>query len=147
MTKILFVCLGNICRSPLAEGIARNYIQMHDLQIEVQSAGTGSWHIGESPCENSQIVAQNHNIDISTQKARQVNTEDFITFDYIIALDASNLRDLKQMGCNKAIKLGNYGYNGEDVPDPYFFDGFEGFEKVYSMIETSVITFLKQFNK
>ena len=142
--KILFVCLGNICRSPLAEAIARDYIKKNNLNIKVDSAGTGSWHVGEAPCENSQKVAQLHDIDISNYKARQVTKEDFKKFNIIVALDDSNIGDLTNMGCTNLSKLGFYGYNNEDVPDPYFFNGFEGFEKVYNMIEKCVITLLME---
>ncbi len=147
MKKILFVCLGNICRSPLAHGIAESLIEQQALPFEVDSAGTGSWHIGESPCSNSIKVAKLYGIDISHQRARQVKKEDFTHFDYIIALDQKNFHDLQQLGCPNLFKLGNYGYHGEDVPDPYFFNGFDGFEKVYSMIETCVKNFLQQHSE
>lgn len=147
MTKILFVCLGNICRSPLAQGIAQDYINKNNLEIYVESAGTGSWHIGESPCENSIKVAKLNGIDISHQKARQVNKRDFKEFDHIVALDSKNIKDLKSLGCQNPLKLGDFGCNGEDVPDPYFFNGFEGFHKVFSMIETCVINCLEHHKK
>jgi len=136
--SILFVCLGNICRSPLAEGIARKLIKEQGLDIEVDSAGTGDWHVGSSPCENSIIVARHHGIDISRLRARQVGHDDFERFDLIVALDESNYRDLKRLGAVALVKLGAYGHDNEDVPDPYFFKGFEGFEKVYAMIESAV---------
>jgi len=140
MKKVLFVCLGNICRSPLAEGITREYIKERDLEIEVDSCGTGSWHVGETPCENSIKVAQLHNVDISSLKARQITQKDFTAFDTIIALDGDNMASLLQMGCpkSKLEKLGAFGWKNEDVPDPYFFDGFEGFEHVYKMIDECV---------
>lgn len=143
MKSILFVCLGNICRSPIAEGIARHLITQYDYPITVDSAGTGHWHIGEAPCPHSITVAQNHGIDISSLRARQVTKEDFIAFDIIIALDQSNYRDLKAMGCPNLTKLGTYGFEGADVPDPFFFEGFEGFEQVFTMIETSVQSLLQ----
>ena len=140
MKSILFVCLGNICRSPLAEGIAREYVKNNNLTIEIDSCGTGNWHVGEAPCDNSIEVANRHNVDISIQKSRQVTKEDLKKFEKVIALDSSNYEDLLQMGCpkDKLSKLGFYGFNNEDVPDPYFFNGFEGFEKVYEMINTCV---------
>jgi len=138
MNSILFVCLGNICRSPLAEGIAKKIIQEKNLDIKIDSAGTGDWHIGESPCDNSIKVAAQNNIDISMLKGRQVTKEDFNTFDLIIALDDSNIANLKKVSEQEVIKLGSYGHNDEDVPDPYFFDGFEGFDKVFEMIEKCV---------
>ncbi len=140
MKTILFVCLGNICRSPLAEGMARNYVEKKKLDIEVDSCGTSSWHIGEAPCDNSIKIAAINGIDISSLKARQITKTDLDKFEKIIALDDKNYKDLIDMGCpsNKLSKLGFYGYNNEDVLDPYFFNGFEGFEKVYEMINICV---------
>lgn len=136
--SILFVCLGNICRSPLAEGIAKNYIKEKKLDLVIESAGTGHWHIGEKPCENSIKVALLNGVDISNQKARQVKKEDFKNFDLIVGLDDSNIQNLKNLGCRNPLKLGNFGFNGECVPDPYFFNGFEGFDKVFEMIDICV---------
>ncbi len=138
MQSVLFVCLGNICRSPLADGIAREFVKKYDLDVVVDSAGTGDWHIGEMPCANSIKVAKLHNIDISMLRARQVKKEDFTKFELIVALDSSNYNDLKKMGATNLVKLGDYGYDGADVPDPYFFKGFNGFEKVYEMIDVCV---------
>jgi len=134
MKSILFVCLGNICRSPLAEGIAKKL----NSEYYIDSCGTGSWHIGETPCANSIKIASQHGIDISRYRARQFSSEDIARFDHIIALDESNLNDLKLLGATNAIKLGSFGYDNMDVPDPYFFNGFEGFEKVYAMIHDCV---------
>ena len=136
--SILFVCLGNICRSPLAEGIAKNYIKEKNLNLVIESAGTGHWHIGEKPCDNSIKVALLNGVDISNQKAQQVKKSDFKNFDLIVGLDDSNISNLKNLGCKNLIKLGDFGFNGECVPDPYFFDGFEGFDKVFEMIDVCV---------
>lgn len=138
MKSVLFVCLGNICRSPIAEGVARKWIEEGGHSITVDSAGTGSWHVGEAPCEHSVTVAKNNGIDISHLRARQVSQNDFTTFDLIVALDSSNYDDLKALGCRNLVKLGDYGYGGEDVPDPYFFKGFEGFDRVFAMIDSCV---------
>ena len=132
------MCLGNICRSPLAEGIAKNYIKEKNLDLIIESAGTGHWHIGEKPCENSIKVAKLNGVDISKQKARQVKKEDFKNFDLIVGLDDSNISNLKNLGCKNPLKLGSFGFDGECVPDPYFFDGFEGFDKVFEMIDICV---------
>ena len=136
--SILFVCLGNICRSPLAEGIAKNYIKEKNLNLVIESAGTGHWHVGEKPCDNSIKVALLNGVDISKQKAQQVKKSDFKNFDLIVGLDDSNISNLKNLGCKNPIKLGDFGFNGECVPDPYFFDGFEGFDKVFEMIDICV---------
>jgi len=136
--SILFVCLGNICRSPIAEGVARKLLEESAHEITVDSAGTGNWHTGETPCDNSVRVAHNHGVDISSLRARQVKHKDFKTFDLIVALDQNNYNDLKALGCKNLVKLGDYGYEGKDIPDPYFFKGFEGFETVYTMIESCV---------
>ena len=140
MQTVLFVCLGNICRSPLAEGIARHYIEEKKLDMSVDSCGTGNWHIGEPPCENSIKVAKMHGIDISMLRARQITPKDFAAFDIFVALDESNIASLLQMGApkEKVVKLGAFGWENKDVPDPYFFDGFDGFEYVYEMIENCV---------
>jgi protein-tyrosine phosphatase len=138
MKRILFVCLGNICRSPLAEGITRQIVQNRNLSIETDSAGTSSWHEGEHPCENSIRVAQANGIDISSQISRPVNASDHARFDHIIAMDAQNRNDLEAMGFQNVHLLGDFGgFGGKDVPDPYFFPGFEGFEKVFQMIRTA----------
>ncbi len=144
MKSILFVCLGNICRSPLAEGIAKKIASEKHLDLTIDSAGTGDWHIGQAPCPNSIKVASLHNIDISGYKGRQVTPEDFSKYDLIVGLDESNMSNLKKLGATQHVKLGHFGYHDADVPDPYFFDGFEGFDKVFEMIETCVTQLLKE---
>lgn len=144
MRSILFVCLGNICRSPLAQGIAEKIIKEEGLDIRVDSAGTGDWHIGEAPCPHSIKVAALNSVDISMQKGRQIEAADLETFDLIVALDQSNYENVKKMGAKKLIKLGHFGHLNADVPDPFFFEGFEGFETVFSMIESCVIELLKE---
>lgn len=146
MRKILFVCLGNICRSPLAEGIAKEYVHRHKLEIEVDSCGTGNYHEGENPCPNSIKIAKMKGIDISSQISRPIAKKDYDYYDKIVALDASNVANLIKMGApkEKLSKLGSYGRKDEDVPDPYFFAGFEGFERVYEMIESCVANLLNE---
>jgi len=143
--SLLFVCLGNICRSPLAEGIAKREAEAMGLDLYIDSCGTGDWHIGEPPCADSMRVAKEYDLDISMLRARQITQEDIEKFESIIALDEKNLQDLKKMGAKNVVKLGAYGHNNEDVPDPYFFPGYEGFEKVYEMIESSVRILLRQY--
>ena len=113
------------------------------MDISVSSAGTSSWHVGEAPCENSIKVCKNHSVDISTLKATQFTKEDIPLYDLVVALDESNYKDLKSMGVTKLVKLGSYGYDSADIPDPYFFHGFEGFEKVFIMIDVCVKNLFK----
>ncbi len=141
--SIIFVCLGNICRSPLAEGIAIKYANEYKIQLNVQSAGTAKWHIGKPPHNDSIKIALQNGVDISKQRARLIQKDDFKKFDLVIALDSNNLRDLENLGCKNPIKLGDFGYEGKDVPDPYFFDGFEGYDKVYEMIDICVKNLIK----
>ncbi len=136
--KILFVCLGNICRSPLAEGILRYKANKDNLDITVDSAGTSNYHIGQSPDPRAISVAYANGIDISNQKARQFRLKDFEDFDYIIAMDKSNYSELLDLAGNtqntKKIKLYmNFAYpdSNIDVPDPYY-DG--RFEEVFSLL-------------
>ncbi len=138
MKSVIFVCLGNICRSPLAEGIAKKIAKEHNIDINIDSAGTGDWHIGEPPCEGSLRVAQMHDIDISYLRARQFTKEDVNIFDLIVVLDEKNMLHVKEMGAKNIEKLGCFAYDCQDVPDPYFFNGFEGFLEVYKIIEICV---------
>ena len=144
VNSIIFVCLGNICRSPLAEAIARDLAKKHNIPLRIDSAGTGRYHVGEPPCINSQKIALENRINISNYQARQVTKKDFKQFDLIIGLDKSNIQNLKKMGSKNPLLLGDFGFDGDDVPDPYFFEGFEGFETVYGMIEICVNNLFKQ---
>ena len=140
--KILFVCLGNICRSPIAHGVAQKIVKTQNLNFEIDSAGLSGYHEGEPPCKNSQIIAKNFNIDISKQQSRPVTNEDVENYDYILGMDGSNISSLKLRGVKKPIKLGDFGLYGKDIPDPYLYRGFEGFEKIYEMIDICVKNFL-----
>lgn len=144
--SIIFVCLGNICRSPIAEGVAKKYCEESSYDFVISSAGTGSWHVGEAPCENSIKVAKQNGVDISKQRAVQFTSKFANKYDYVIGLDDSNVSNIKKLGQSKVYKLGNFGFEGQDVPDPYFFSGFEGFDKVYDMIDTCVKNLLKDIN-
>lgn len=139
--KILMVCLGNICRSPLAEGIMKAKIAAQNLDWLVDSAGTGNWHVGELPDRRSIAVARKYGIDITDQRARQFTPADFHTFDWILAMDHSNYSDIMRLSKNKEGQNANVGLilnqafpgNEADVPDPYWDDN--GFENVYKMLD------------
>jgi len=146
MKKILFVCLGNICRSPLAEGIARNIAREKLFLCEVDPAGTSGFHVGEPPCEDSIRIAKMHDINISKLRARQVTRNDIGRFDYVVAMDAENRKNLEKMGFENVYLLGDFaGYEGKDVPDPYFFESFDdGIKNVYTMISSCVEDFIQK---
>jgi len=142
MTRVLFVCMGNICRSPTAHGIFREQVRQAGLQAEIiiDSAGTHAYHIDEPPDSRSIETAQRYGIDISDLRARQVSAADFASFDYIFAMDRDNLERL-QMQCptNDQHKLSLMrALAGEelDVPDPYY-GGSSGFDDVFHMLTTA----------
>ncbi len=132
--KILMVCLGNICRSPLAHGIMEHLVKENGLDWEVDSAGTGNWHVGEGPDRRSVRAARNHGVDISNQVCRVFNVHDFDVFDRIFVMDRNNLSDVLAKARNKhdeqkvKLLLGD-----KIVPDPYYDDA--QFEPVFKMIE------------
>ncbi len=135
--KILMVCLGNICRSPLAEGIMRDKLSKDFI---VDSAGTGGWHAGELPDKRSISTAKNRGLDITSQRARQFKISDFDTFDYIYVMDNSNYKDVMALAPNEEAKskvmlILNEIFPNEnvDVPDPYY-GGQDGFENVFNML-------------
>ena len=140
--KILMVCLGNICRSPLAEGILRHKLEQQGLKhITVDSAGTSNYHIGENPDKRSVKNALSHKIDISKLAGRQFTVKDFDKFDRIYAMDASNYQDIISLARNEIEKqkvqliLNElYPKSNMSVPDPYF-GGNEGFENVFQLLD------------
>ena len=141
MKNILFVCLGNICRSSLAEGILRAELAKRARSdIQVDSAGTGNWHIGNAPDRRAIAVATQNGFDISHQQARQVKQSDFENFDLIVAMDVDNLADLQSLAPfendNQLVLCRDFGAkaNGTDVPDPYY-GGEEGFHQVVSILK------------
>ena len=140
-TKVLFVCLGNICRSPTAEGVLRRYVQEAALAecIVIDSAGTGDYHIGDAPDERAREAASRRGYDLSGLRARQVTREDFERFDYVLAMDEENLRTLKRLAppehAHKLIMFTDFSSkNARYVPDPYA-GGPQGFELVLDLIE------------
>ncbi len=134
---VLFVCLGNICRSPLAEAAFRREAEQAGLDAEIDSAGTGHWHIGEAPDRRARAVALRHGADIGSYRARQVRPDDFRRFSHIVALDSENLaalHALKPKDGTAAISLlldHVQGREGEAVADPYY-GGEEGFEVTWA---------------
>lgn len=139
--KILLVCLGNICRSPIAEGIMRKIAADRKLDVEVDSAGTSFWHAGEHPDKRAISVSASHGIDISKLTARQFKKEDYKNFDRIYVMDDTNLEDVLSLASSEAerekVKLfldEAGGYFFTSVPDPYYGNA-DGFEKVFSLLE------------
>ena len=128
------VCLGNICRSPLAHGIMENLVKEKGLDWEVDSAGTGDWHIGSPPDRRSIAVAKSYGLDISNQCCRQFSADDFDRFDRIFVMDKMNLRDvLAQARTESDIEKVKLLLDTEVVPDPYYED--DKFDEVYQLIE------------
>jgi protein-tyrosine phosphatase len=137
-TKVLMVCLGNICRSPLAEGILKSIVNPEDVFVD--SAGTGGYHLGHSPDPRSIEVAKSNGIDISNQICRKFSTRDFDRFDVIYAMDKENYNTIIKLGSNLTLQnkvrllLSEADGSDSEVPDPYY-GGEDGFEKVFQMIE------------
>ncbi|MDY0250975.1 MAG: low molecular weight protein-tyrosine-phosphatase [Pseudomonas sp.] len=139
--QVLFVCLGNICRSPTAEGVFRQYLADSPLahQVRVDSAGTADWHTGKAPDPRTCSAALKRGYDLSKLQARQVTEEDFHRFDLILAMDNSNLADLQAMRPANShaevdLLLQRYQLARNEVPDPYY-GGEQGFEEVLDLLE------------
>jgi len=148
MKKILMVCLGNICRSPLAEGILQSKVSS---EIFVDSAGTAAYHVGNLPDKRSIEVALKHGIDITTQRARKFTVKDFDAFDVIYAMDESNFQNIVSLATNetdagkvKLILKESQSNKKVSVPDPYY-GGNQGFEKVYDMLDIACEFIVKKY--
>lgn len=140
ISSILFICLGNICRSPLAQGVFEDRIASTSLagKIHIDSAGTGSWHVGNKPDARSIQTAATHGIDITAQKCRQLCADDFHDFDLILGMDHSNLSNARRANhTNGAAKIELFcefaGIGDIEIPDPYY-GGTDGFEIAYKLI-------------
>jgi len=151
--KILFVCLGNICRSPMAEGIFRTMAKERGVEVASDSCGTGNWHAGEAPDKRAQACMRGHDDDISDLRARQFRRSDFEEFDRIFVMDNSNYQNIisltSDMEHKSKVELFlNLAYPDEyrEVPDPYF-GGDEGFEDVFDMLTKSATALLNQLDE
>lgn len=154
MVKVLFVCLGNICRSPSAEGVFRKLVTDQGLgeYIQIDSAGTHAYHVGSPPDERARAAALQRGIDMSGLRGRQVDEGDFYLFDYILAMDRDNEYNLQQI-CppDHETKLRLFmdyadNWNEREVPDPYY-GGHAGFERVLDMIEDAAAGLLEDIRK
>lgn len=142
------VCLGNICRSPLAQGILESKVNPDDVYVD--SAGTGAYHVGNLPDKRSIVVARKYGLDITHQRARKFTTKDFDAFDYIYAMDSSNYHNILALARNdedesKVEMILNETYPNENksVPDPYY-GGDQGFENVYKMLDEACDVILEK---
>ena len=151
--KVLFVCLGNICRSPTAEGVFRQYLAASTLAntVEVDSAGTADWHTGKAPDPRACSAALKRGYDLSLLQARQVRVDDFHHFDLILAMDKSNLANLLAIRpadsrAELDLYLSRYGLTPSEVPDPYY-GGEQGFEDVLDLLENASTALLAELQE
>jgi protein-tyrosine phosphatase len=148
--RILMVCLGNICRSPLAEGILANKVEQLGLNWQIDSAGTGSWHTGQLPDTRSISIARKYGVDITHQRARQIKQSDFNEFDIIYVMDKSNLRNVQTLAPTEndrqkvRLIMAQTQHSQEEVPDPYYDD--QGFEQVYHMLDLATDQIIQQYS-
>ncbi len=141
MVRVLFVCMGNICRSPLAQGVFESLVRREELEDEifVDSAGTGRWHLGSPPDERASSAASLRGLDISAQRARQIRPEDCESFDYILTMDEENYRAVAALCGGSAVVRPFLDFAPDssperEVPDPYY-GGRAGFERVVDLVE------------
>ncbi len=152
--KVLFVCMGNICRSPTAQGVFEDFVKKAGLseQIVIDSAGTHAYHVGQPPDQRSQAAALERGIDLSQQRARQVSLQDFSNFDYVLAMDQANEQSLLaecsagQRGRVKRFMSFAPETGVVEVPDPYY-GGEQGFERVLDLVEAAAKGLLQHIRK
>lgn len=147
--KVLMVCLGNICRSPLAQGILESKIQEHNLQWSIDSAGTSSFHSGDKPDPRSITIGKEYGIDISNQRSRTFTVQDYTDFDLILAMDQSNYKNILNLAPSEEDKkkvhlILNFAFPDQNraVPDPYYN---EGFDHVYQLLESACDGIIKAY--
>jgi protein-tyrosine phosphatase len=151
--RILTVCLGNICRSPLAEGIIRQRFAADGIPMEIDSCGTAAYHVGEKADPRSIETAWQHGIDINAHRARRFERDDFDHYDLILAMDLDNLDGILRLARNdqdraKVQLIMNFVYPGEEVevPDPYY-GGQDGFERVYRMLDAAAEIIVQSYRQ
>ena len=143
---ILFVCTGNICRSPTAEAVLRHLAVEQGIELHVESAGIGDWHVGSAPDERAQHHARGRGYDLSTLRARQVRVTDFEEFDLILAMDRGHLRALERLSPDEHRHKIRLFVQGREVPDPYY-GGPEGFERVLDLVEAACRDLLRELQR
>jgi protein-tyrosine phosphatase len=144
--SILFVCTGNICRSPTAEAVLRHLANKESIELHIESAGLGDWHVGQPPDERSQQHARKRGYDLSAQRARQVTARDFERFDMILAMDRGHLEALRKLARPQHHARIRLFVEGRDVPDPYS-GGPDGFEHVLDLVETRCRALLEELKQ
>lgn len=150
-TKILMVCLGNICRSPIAEGLLRHKVRLHNLNISTDSAGTNGLHNGEAPDLRTQQNARTHQVDISDLRSRQITQADLSLFDVIYTMDANNYATVRAM-CSTDVEKNKVKLilnelqpnSNQAVPDPYY-GGADGFENVYKLLDKATDSIIEKY--
>jgi protein-tyrosine phosphatase len=150
MIRVLFVCLGNICRSPMTEAVMRDLVEKKQLTdtIKVDSAGTSSWHVGEPPHRKTQLKLKEYGISTSGMKSRQVRVEDFETFDYIVGMDSSNVNIVREMLGQpehpKIFRFLDLTHHQKDVPDPYYTGDFQ---ETYDLVLEGCTALMKRITE